>query len=159
MADQNPRGPGVLIPPPLLFVVGFLIAWLVGRIYPLTILPHRWEGVFGGVGLGIAAVGVATAAWGMFTFARARTAIVPIRRASRLVEHGPYRFTRNPMYTGLTLAYLGLMALFNSGWALLILAIVLVALKHLVIDREETYLQREFGADYDAYRRRVRRWI
>ena len=113
----------------------------------------------GVVGFVITIIGVAIGAWGMLTFARAHTAIAPIRPASQLVQHGPYRFTRNPMYSGLTFAYLGVAALFNLAWAILVLPVVVVALRRLVIVREEAYLQREFGEEYERYRRRVRRWL
>ena len=160
MADLNSRGPGVAVPPPLFFVVGFVAAWLIGRrIYPLFVVPRRAEIPFAVAGLTVAAVGAAVAAWGLLTFARAHTAIAPIRPASQLVQHGPYRFTRNPMYSGLTVAYIGMALAVNSGWPLLMLPIVIVAVKQFVIGREETYLHREFGVEYDDYRRRVRRWI
>jgi protein-S-isoprenylcysteine O-methyltransferase Ste14 len=115
--------------------------------------------MLGVIGLVITLIGIAIGAWGMLTFARAHTAIVPIRPASRLVQHGPYRFTRNPMYSGLTFAYLGVAALFNLAWAILVLPVVVLGLRHFVIAREEAYLQREFGREYDDYRRRVRRWL
>lgn len=159
MAESNSRGPGVWFPPPLFFVAGFLVGYLLGRIYPMPMVPRRLETALGVAGFAITALGVAIAAWGMLTFARAHTAIVPVRPASQLVEAGPYRYTRNPMYSGLTVAYLGVAALFNAAWPLLVLPVVVFALRRLVVDREEAYLQREFGAQYDDYRRRVKRWL
>jgi protein-S-isoprenylcysteine O-methyltransferase Ste14 len=160
MAEPNDRGPGVWLPPPILFIVGFLIGWFIGRVWrPVPIVPDRIAHVFGAAGLIVAAVGVVIGAWGMLTFALAHTAIIPIHPAERLVQSGPYRFTRNPMYTGLTLLYLGLAVAVNALWPLLMLPIVLVALKRFVVDREEAYLSRKFGEAYDDYRRRVRRWI
>jgi protein-S-isoprenylcysteine O-methyltransferase Ste14 len=105
------------------------------------------------------ALGVALAAWGMATFRRAKTAIHPHHSASRLVTHGPYRFTRNPMYTGLTLAYLGGSALLDSAWPIVVLPIVLVVLFKTVISREEMYLSDAFGAEYTEYVASVRRWL
>ena len=97
--------------------------------------------------------------WAMFTFARARTAILPQKAASRLVDHGPYRLTRNPMYTGLSLLYLGLMLVMNWVWALFIFPFVIGLLYRFVISKEERYLLAEFGEEYREYCRRVRRWI
>jgi protein-S-isoprenylcysteine O-methyltransferase Ste14 len=97
--------------------------------------------------------------WGIITFRRQHTAVYPNQRARLLVENGPYRHTRNPMYLGMTFLYLGVTALLNSWWALLLLPVVLWALVRLVISREERYLAAEFGEHYGAYRRRVRRWI
>ena len=103
--------------------------------------------------------GMGLSVWGIITFRLARTSIIPSRPASRLVENGPYRFTRNPMYTGLTLAYLGVAAMMNSAWPLLALPVVLALLVRLVVRREEAYLHDAFGEEYAAYRGRVRRWL
>lgn len=160
MTKQNDRGPGVWFPPPIIFIVGFLVGSLIERLWrPLPIVPDRISQLFAVVGLVAAIVGVVIAAWGILTFAMAHTAIIPIHPAERLVQSGPYRFTRNPMYTGLTLLYLGVAATFNDLWPLLMLPIVLMALKRFVVDREEAYLSQKFGAEYDDYRRRVRRWV
>ena len=95
----------------------------------------------------------------MITFWRARTAIIPHRPASRLVRHGPYRFTRNPMYVALTALYVGLALLFNVAWPLVVLPVVLWLLWHVVIRHEERYLLFAFGGDYAAFTREVRRWL
>ena len=97
--------------------------------------------------------------WGLISFVRARTAVMPHLPASRLVTAGPYRFTRNPMYLGITLAYAGLALLIDTAWPLLLLPAVLALLMVVVVRREERYLERAFGDAYRAYRDRVRRWI
>ncbi len=105
------------------------------------------------------ALGVIPAGWGMVTFHRAKTAINPHHSASRLVSDGPYRFTRNPMYTGLTIAYVGGAALLDSAWPIIVLPVVLVILVQTVVLREERYLADAFGAEYSGYVARVRRWL
>lgn len=153
-----PASPGVRFPPPTLFAVGFLAGWLLHRLHALPLLP----GAFAArepAGLLLLALGLACAGWGLLTFLRARTAIIPHNPASRLVTSGPYRFSRNPMYTGLTIAYLGLTLLLGSAWPLLFLPLVLAALVALVIRREEAYLLGAFGEEYRQYTRRVRRWL
>ena len=154
-------GPGVRFPPPFLFAGALLLAWLLEtqvlslpimeRPYPVPLLVT--------IGYVLVAAGLGVTAWGMVTFARARTAIIPHRAASRLVDTGPYRFTRNPMYTGMTLAYLGGCLLLDSWWAAVLLPVALVLLYRLVVQREERYLAAEFGGAYEDYRRRVKRWI
>jgi protein-S-isoprenylcysteine O-methyltransferase Ste14 len=74
------------------------------------------------------------------------------------VTAGPYRFTRNPMYVGLVLAYLGEQGMLLQVWPLLLLVLTVVYVNWFVIPVEETSL-RSFGPVYDAYRARVRRWI
>jgi protein-S-isoprenylcysteine O-methyltransferase Ste14 len=159
--EARPLNPGVRFPPPFLFVAGLGLAWLletqVTRIRFIgadaSTSPIETAGAF------LMVLGVLLIGWGMLTFARARTAILPMHAASRLVDHGPYRVSRNPMYTGLSLVYLGAMLILNWGWALVVFPLVLILLYKLVISREEAYLLAEFGDAYRDYCRRVRRWI
>jgi protein-S-isoprenylcysteine O-methyltransferase Ste14 len=76
-----------------------------------------------------------------------------------LVTSGPYRFSRNPMYVGLSALYLGLALLFNVAWPLALFPVVVMALFRLVIRREERYLAEAFGETYALYAQRVRRWL
>lgn len=149
---------GVRFPPPLLFAAGFLIGWLLHRAWPLWLLPDVGSPRHFVAGL-LVGIGGALAVWGIATFRRARTAVIPHYPASRIVAEGPYRFTRNPMYVGLTLVYAGAALGIGMLWPLVLLPVVLIALTYLVIRREEAYLQRAFGDDYAAYRARVRRWV
>ena len=161
MADQTTQQPtsaGVRFPPPIIFVAGVLAGWLLDRYVralPLTSNPDAF--VFPAVAVIGFALGLMIS--GMLTFRRAGTAIIPHHPASHLVQWGPYRFTRNPMYSGLTLVYVAVSALLNSGWPLLLLPVVLFTLTRFVVQREEAYLHAAFGAEYDAYRARVRRWF
>jgi protein-S-isoprenylcysteine O-methyltransferase Ste14 len=160
MTDRVPlSNPGVRFPPPFLFVIGFLAGWALDRYWhalPLSRFAGSARAPFGWAAL---ALGVTLAAWGMITFRRAKTAIHPHHSASRLVTHGPYRFTRNPMYTGLTIAYLGTSALVDSAWPIIVLPIVLLILVKTVISREEAYLRDAFGVEYAGYVANVRRWL
>jgi protein-S-isoprenylcysteine O-methyltransferase Ste14 len=160
MTAPTPRSnAGVYFPPPLLFVIGILAGWMLDRYwYPLP-LTRFGGSVIKPLGWILLALGIMLAAWGIVTFRRAKTAINPHGSASQLVTHGPYRFTRNPMYTGLTFQYLGVAALIDSGWPIIVLPIVLFVLFRTVISREESYLKDAFGADYGAYTARVRRWL
>jgi protein-S-isoprenylcysteine O-methyltransferase Ste14 len=111
------------------------------------------------IGFGIVIVGIVLAAWGIVTFRRVRTAVNPHKAASQLVMTGPYRFTRNPMYVGLTIQYIGGAAVINSAWPLILLPLVLVVLVRRVVSREEQYLSDAFGDQFTVYRLRVRRWL
>jgi protein-S-isoprenylcysteine O-methyltransferase Ste14 len=152
--------PGVRFPPPFLFLAGFLSGlaierWIWRTRLPLDVLrPLVVIAAWLGIGAGLLIVG-----WGIITFVRHGTAIIPHQPASRLVQSGPYAFSRNPMYVGLTSLYVGLALLFNLLWPIVILPLVLVALFYLVIQREERYLTEAFGESYVPYRRRVRRWL
>jgi protein-S-isoprenylcysteine O-methyltransferase Ste14 len=157
--DERPTTPGVHCPPPFVFVSAFLIGmgldrWGVElRFGPggrPALLLAGW--LPGALGLGVML-------WAMLTFRRARTSLLPFRPATAMVTSGPYRFSRNPMYLGLTLLYVGLSFLTRMAWPLVMLPFALWALTALVIRREEWYLAAEFGPAYADYRKRVRRWI
>jgi protein-S-isoprenylcysteine O-methyltransferase Ste14 len=154
------RGPDVKFPPPLLFVAGLgggvlldrLLAALVPSIIPAT-LPVQV------VGIAVGVIGLACVYTGIITFRRARTAVYPNRPASQVVTRGIYARTRNPMYLGFTLFYLGGVLVLASVGALALLPVVLLLLYRLVIAREERHLQRAFPEAYADYCARVRRWL
>jgi protein-S-isoprenylcysteine O-methyltransferase Ste14 len=89
----------------------------------------------------------------------AHTNVNPTRPVTAIVTEGPFRFTRNPLYLGFTLFYTGVTLLVNSLWMVLLLPFVLFLMTFSVIEREERYLERKFGEQYLAYKRRVRRWL
>jgi protein-S-isoprenylcysteine O-methyltransferase Ste14 len=92
-------------------------------------------------------------------FRRKQTSMITFRPASALVSIGPYTFTRNPMYVSLALLTLAFALFLNTWWIVVLLVPALLAVQRFVIVHEEQYLRRRFGADYDAYTRRVRRWL
>jgi protein-S-isoprenylcysteine O-methyltransferase Ste14 len=155
----SPRGPGVPFPPPLVFVAGWLIASLLDRRLEFLIVGNGPGSLQIGLGYAAMTLGLSVMLWGISTFLIARTAIYPASRARAFVITGPYRLSRNPMYVGLTQAYVGLALVLNRAWPLVLLPPVLLALRVFVIGREERYLLAEFGKAYEEYRRRVRRWI
>ena len=157
MADA--QGPAVRFPPPFVFVGGFLAAWVLNFVIGFEIDGERAGVVQIGLGVGAMAIGIAVMLWGLATFARAGTPIIPDRPARQLVSHGPYRLTRNPMYLGLTSLYTGLALVLNMAWPLVLLPVVLLTLTATVIVHEERHLRAAFGATYEDYCRRVRRWI
>jgi protein-S-isoprenylcysteine O-methyltransferase Ste14 len=153
------RGPNIRVPP-LFFAVGFF----VGLILEATVKRIPLAGPLGSptvttAGWVVAVLGFALSLWGILTFNLAGTTMLPFESASRLVQHGPYRFTRNPMYLGGTLTYIGIAMWMNVVWPILLLPLVLWGLYGLVIRAEEKYLAATFGDDYAAYKKRVRRWF
>jgi protein-S-isoprenylcysteine O-methyltransferase Ste14 len=146
------------IPVPWVFVLTYLLG--VGLEYAL---PFRGGNgglpgikVTGGVLFGIGAV---IAGWGLLTFRAARTTTVPGQASSRLVTWGPYRFSRNPMYVGLIVAYLGEAGILRQVWPLFLLPLTVAYVNWIVIPLEESKLKEVFAEEYDRYRLRVRRWL
>jgi protein-S-isoprenylcysteine O-methyltransferase Ste14 len=146
------------IPVPWVFVLTYLIGVALERVLPLGTLPVS-QTVVGLLGCMLLVTGVLVAGWGWLTFRRARTTTVPGKISSQLVTWGPYRFSRNPMYVGLSLVYVGEAGLLRQGWPVLFLPLVLVYLNWGVIRVEEGKLEVTFPQQYAAYRAKVRRWL
>lgn len=156
---DKPPHPGVVFPPPLLFVGGFGLGWLIQREFPQPQLSEEWLFYCEAIGTVCIGVGLTTMLWGILTFFLNHTAILPNRPASDLVNTGPYRFTRNPMYVGLTLAYGGGCFALATVWPFVFLPLVLWVLVRWVIRPEERYLASAFGDRYITYAEQVRRFI
>ena len=105
------------------------------------------------------AVGAVIAGWGLILFHRACTTTTPGKASDALVMRGPYRFTRNPMYVGLILAYVGEMGLLVQIAPLIPLLLVISYVNWIVIPVEENQLRGLFGADYVQFCDRVPRWL
>jgi protein-S-isoprenylcysteine O-methyltransferase Ste14 len=90
---------------------------------------------------------------------RMKTSPNPHRPATVLVLSGVYRFTRNPMYVGLTLIFAGVLTFFQITWGLLFVPLVVWLITIWVIVPEEKYLENKFGEEYLQYKSNVRRWI
>jgi protein-S-isoprenylcysteine O-methyltransferase Ste14 len=158
MATSPEANAGVRFPPPFVFLLGLIAALLLNRSMRLSLVAPEPVWMFR-TGIALILAGLALAAWGMTTFRRHHTAIIPYHPATLVVSTGPYAFTRNPMYLGMTILYIGGGLLLDTLWAFMLLPVVVMIIDHAVIRREERYLSSAFGAAYDAYRARVRRWL
>lgn len=158
MAQAPLENAGVKFPPPFIYLLGLIAAFLLNRAVPLRLATPepRWMFLLGwAVVLG----GLLFSISGVITFRRHRTAITPFKPATLIVTTGPYSITRNPMYVGLIGVYAGASLLLDTWWAFALLPVVVLTIDRAVIQREERYLASAFGSDYAAYRARVRRWI
>jgi len=155
---KNPVRVLLYVPVPWVFVLIYLLGGAVEHFWPTHALSAegRISSITGAV---LFAIGAVIAGWGLMLFRSARTTTVPGKSSARLVTWGPYRFTRNPMYVGLTLAYLGEAGLLKQIWPVVALPLMLAYLNWIVIPVEEVKLNEVFRDDYEKYRARVRRWI
>ena len=158
MTSPSPDTSGIRVLPPLIYAGLFLLGYAVHRFVPLRLWGDP-PPVARLVGWGLVAAGALLAASAVMLFRRAGTTPNPTRPTTALVLHGPYRFTRNPMYVGLALCYVGTALLVNSMWPLILLPALMVLVQRWVIAPEEAYLERKFGAEYRSYRTQVRRWL
>jgi protein-S-isoprenylcysteine O-methyltransferase Ste14 len=156
MSEEPDDHPGVLIFPPLLW----LICVVVGLIAHFVSYDHwaigRWAR---GGGVALALAGFAFAFWGRRVMKASGTNIRPDMPALAVVSDGPFAFTRNPLYLSLITMFAGIgIALASPAFLFMILPLAVV-LHAGVVRREERYLEAKFGDAYRAYKARVRRWI
>jgi len=156
MRETLPDKANVLLPPPLIFLAALVVGLLLQHVVPVRWLPASWADWIGGV---LVAIAIGLALSGVLALRAARTAIDPRKPTTAIVRQGPYRFSRNPLYVALILLCVGIAALSNILWIVLLLVPAVVVQRVGVIRREEAYLDRKFGAEYRAYQARVRRWI
>jgi len=150
--------PGVLAPPPLIYL-GFLLAgYGIGQLVSepslgLDVSLRRglaFALVIGGLLLDGIAAG---------TFRRLGTPPEPWKPTTALATGGLYKFSRNPIYVGFAVTYAGFALAMDSPVALALLAPCLIVVDRFVIQREEAYLTAKFDAEYQAYQGKVRRWL
>jgi protein-S-isoprenylcysteine O-methyltransferase Ste14 len=154
---QAQRGARVVrVPPPLYYAAGLAAGMAANAVVALPLGGRPATTVAGAL---VAALGLALALAGVGAVIKHRTTIVPHHAVATLLTYGPYRLSRNPMYAGLAITYLGLALVFGSWWPLALWPLVILAVRHLVIRPEEEYLTQRFGHTYAAYRSRVRRWL
>ncbi|MEM6937918.1 MAG: isoprenylcysteine carboxylmethyltransferase family protein, partial [Pseudomonadota bacterium] len=99
--------------------------------------------------------------WAILAFRRARTTVNPLapEKASAIVQAGPYRVTRNPMYLGMAIILLACVIGFGQPLNLVLLGLFIAYLTAFQIKPEERALEARFGDEYRRYRARVRRWL
>jgi protein-S-isoprenylcysteine O-methyltransferase Ste14 len=105
------------------------------------------------------AAGVGLVLWCAGLFRRADTTIIPFQESSSLLTAGPYRWSRNPIYSGMALALSGVALALGSLTPWLVLPAFVGWIERRFIRGEEAMLRARFGAEYEAYCARVRRWL
>ena len=147
----------VIIRPPLAWglaiIAGLTLNWLVPLPFLPADLPAGWLGAM------VFVLAVALFAWAIVTMTRVGSNVPTNRPTTTIVEAGPYRFTRNPVYLGMFLGLIGLAIAFDNLWLLIMLVPFALVIRYAVVAREEAYLERKCSDIYHGYRSRVRRWL
>ena len=155
--DDREDAARVIIRPPLAWglavIAGLALDWLA----PLPLLPADLPA--GGLGAMVFVLALALFAWAIVTITRVGSNVPTNLPTTTIVESGPYRFTRNPIYLAMFLGLIGLAIAFHNLWLLLMLVPFALVIHYGVVTREEAYLERKFGDVYRGYRSRVRRWL
>jgi protein-S-isoprenylcysteine O-methyltransferase Ste14 len=134
----------------LLAMLALHLLWPAARI---VLSPYNW------LGIALLALGIAVSLSASNRFRRAGTPVVPFERSTALVTEGAFRYTRNPMYLGLVVTLMGTAILLGTLTPWLVIPVFVWIIVARFIRGEERFLQDIFGAEYLAYKSRVRRWI
>ncbi|CAN5487348.1 isoprenylcysteine carboxylmethyltransferase family protein [soil metagenome] len=156
MTEHSHEHANVIAPPPLIYgaflLVGLLLHWASPRPF-LSRAAGRL------IGPALSVIGFLIGLVAALTMRRAHTSLRPDTPTTALVDTGPFRYTRNPIYVAFTLMYTGIACFVNTLWPILFLPFVLLIMDRGVIAREEQYLTHKFGPVYTQYKRQVRRWL
>jgi len=157
MSDKE-RGARVRFPPPLVFLTCVISGFAIQRTVMTVHYPvDRWLTI--AVGLVVLLTGASLVASARILFLRTRQNPVPWTPTPQLIFTGPYRFTRNPMYVGITFVMIGIGLVRDNPWVSAFAVPALLVVHLIAVRPEETYLATKFGDPYRAYLARVRRYL
>lgn len=142
-------------PPPLSFAFAILLGWLLQRRLSISFVPIALAPLLGGT---VVVAGVVLAVLSVREFRRFQTSLRPDRPSTAVVQTGPYRYSRNPMYVAMAAVQLGVAICLDNFWILLMLIPAIVTTS-VIIAKEERYLEGQLGTAYTRYRASVRRWL
>jgi len=147
------------IPVPWVFILAYLLGLGLQRLLPHLSFPPGARHFLHVAGIVLWLLAVLIAGSALFLFYRRRNTTTPGEISRTLVLDGPYRLSRNPMYVGLVLAYIGEMCCQAQIMPLITLVLTVAYLQGAVIPLEESRLGATFGESYAQYRSCVRRWL
>ncbi len=151
----TPDHPDLPYKPPLAYLLAILVGVLLHRWWPL---PSRPEALLP-VGVTSVAIAAATLIWAQVSFRAKRTPLEPWKATRAIVDSGPFAYSRNPVYLAFALTQVGIGLWADRLWIVALVALPVLATATVVVPREERYLRRKFGAEYEDYCARVRRWL
>jgi protein-S-isoprenylcysteine O-methyltransferase Ste14 len=156
--ESKKDSPGVIIPPPLVYAAVFLISILLQRVLPMdnTFFQTTSSRM---IGILISALAIIIVVPAVLQFFLTKNTVLTMKPANSLQTVNIYRFTRNPMYLGLLLLYIGCGFLAGNWWSFILLPELFGIVTYFIIMPEERYLSRTFGRQYEDYRMKVRRWF
>jgi protein-S-isoprenylcysteine O-methyltransferase Ste14 len=154
--EQDHPNTSPIVHPPVVALLFVVIAHLIGELIPLPFLAPAF---LRAAGLAMSLVGFLLGVAAFLEFRKEHTTLGPHGPARQLVTSGIYRYTRNPIYLGFLLLVMGLPLYSGLYWGVLLTPFYVLLMNRLIIQHEESYLERKFGKTYTSYTSRVRRWL
>jgi protein-S-isoprenylcysteine O-methyltransferase Ste14 len=142
--------------PPVGVGAPLLVGWLATAIAGDPVDLGAWRLVPGSA---LVLFFVVWNGWSLWLFSRHGTGLLPGQATRAMIEEGPYRLSRNPLYVGMLALYLGIALAAPTLWGIGFFPLAVLLVRWGAIRPEERYLHERFGASYDDYTRRVRRWL
>ena len=159
ISENNGKNHLLHIPVPWVYVIAYLAGIAIQFVSPLPISSFLFLTITLVFGALLLLIGAVLAVWAQWIFRKENTTTDPTQTSAKLVTWGPYKFSRNPMYLGLFLAFMGVDMILTFVWSLVLLIFVLYYVNWIVIPVEEKQLQKTFGETYVQYCMKVRRWL
>ncbi|MEA1925615.1 MAG: isoprenylcysteine carboxylmethyltransferase family protein [Patescibacteria group bacterium] len=142
--------------PPVYLLLYLLLAAGLHFIFPVAQLVHAPYNYSGILLLGI---GIGLNIWADSLFKKTKTTVKPSKRSSALILHGPFRFSRHPMYLGMVISLFGIAILLGSLAAFVAPIAFFATVSLIFIPHEEKAMENVFGKKYLDYKKRVRCWL
>ncbi len=159
MTDQSDAA-AVRVFPPVIPLFTILLGVGVNRVWPVHIgfeaspFARYWAG-----GLIVVAAILGLGLWSVLLVRRSGQSENPWKPTLSIVDRGPFRISRNPIYLQMVVVCVGFAIILGNPWVLALTSVCAWLLQRLAILPEEAYLERKFGDVYLGYKRRVRRWL
>ena len=148
--------PGVIAPPPLIFLSFLVLGYILNRFFPLPFLSKPLNIIVSAI---LFAYSALTAGLASYYMKKAGTNINTRESTNNIVTYSVFAYSRNPIYLSMVLLLLAFSVFFNALWIIIVIPFFIIIIQKGVIEREELYLENKFGNEYLQYKKRVRRWI
>jgi len=158
MENDSNDSASIRIPPPLYFFACLGFGLLLESLFsiPLVSVSLVLRVAVGGT---LILISIYFALGGFIVLIKNGTPFDAAKSTLKIVQEGPFRFSRNPLYLSLLILLFGISVLIVSFWLLFTLPILYILFLFKAVKPEEEYLSKKFGVDYFAYSSKVRRWI
>jgi protein-S-isoprenylcysteine O-methyltransferase Ste14 len=154
--DENKDNPGIIVHPPVFYIVGIVAAIILNKYYVFPINANETIKMASIVPF---VVGVLFFIFAVKIFRQNKQSPSVHATSVKIYQTGVYAYSRNPVYFGVSLVMFSIALFFDNAWMILMLFLILIVMTQLVIKKEEIYLEKKFGSEYLEYKKKVRRWI